>query len=287
MISSLILFLLFMSFKLQAFDKDFKPVSERVPFEFVLMFDSLKGEITNPSEKILMIGLCKDLDTNLGFLSKEHIFMLMKSEVIKNVLEHKFSKVRQLEMTSALLEKLESDFKKKQKNLNRFSQWIWRSILAELNHRKSLGLISAKAFNARSFEGPKLTEALRFEKYLRYLLPWLDKMEGLGAEEFNELSKEVSWVILERLNERSLLYKKFASTAEGDTKVTLFNIPQKLIDLSPDEIKNMQDDRPAETLQEKSDAEKLKAQESMNDIAPDDLSPISDEVNKALEKKLE
>ncbi len=275
-----------MSFCALSFDKDFKTINERVPFEFVLMFDSLKGEITNPSEKILMVGLCKDLDNNLGFLPKEHIFMLMKNEVIKNVLEYKFSKIRQFEMTTMLLDKLEADFKKKQKDLNRFSQWIWRSILAELNHRKSLGLITTKAFSSRSFDGQKLTEALRFEKYLRYLLPWVDKMEGLTTEDFNELSKEVSWVILERLNERSLLYKKFATTAESDTKITLFNIPQKLIDLSPDAIKKMQDDQPVETLQDKSRIEKIKAQDTVNEIAPDDLSPLSDDVNKELEKKL-
>jgi len=274
------------SFCALSFDKDFKTINERVPFEFVLMFDSLKGEITNPSEKILMVGLCKDLDNNLGFLPKEHIFMLMKNEVIKNVLEYKFSKIRQFEMTTLLLDKLEADFKKKQKDLNRFSQWIWRSILAELNHRKSLGLITTKAFSSRSFDGQKLTEALRFEKYLRYLLPWVDKMEGLTTEDFNELSKEVSWVILERLNERSLLYKKFATTAESDTKITLFNIPQKLIDLSPDAIKKMQDDQPVETLQDKSRIEKIKAQDTVNEIAPDDLSPLSDDVNKELEKKL-
>ena len=286
MIYSLILSLFMMSFCALSFDKDFKTINERVPFEFVLMFDSLKGEITNPSEKILMVGLCKDLDNNLGFLPKEHIFMLMKNEVIKNVLEYKFSKIRQFEMTTMLLDKLEADFKKKQKDLNRFSQWIWRSILAELNHRKSLGLITTKAFSSRSFDGQKLTEALRFEKYLRYLLPWVDKMEGLTTEDFNELSKEVSWVILERLNERSLLYKKFATTAESDTKITLFNIPQKLIDLSPDAIKKMQDDQPVETLQDKSRIEKIKAQDTVNEIAPDDLSPLSDDVNKELEKKL-
>lgn len=286
MIYSLILSLFMISFCALSFDKDFKTINERVPFEFVLMFDSLKGEITNPSEKILMVGLCKDLDNNLGFLPKEHIFMLMKNEVIKNVLEYKFSKIRQFEMTTLLLDKLEADFKKKQKDLNRFSQWIWRSILAELNHRKSLGLITTKAFSSRSFDGQKLTEALRFEKYLRYLLPWVDKMEGLTTEDFNELSKEVSWVILERLNERSLLYKKFATTAESDTKITLFNIPQKLIDLSPDAIKKMQDDQPVETLQDKSRIEKIKAQDTVNEIAPDDLSPLSDDVNKELEKKL-
>lgn len=269
------------------FDKDFKTTSDRIPHEFNLMFESLKGEITNPSEKILMIGICKDLDNNLGFLTKEHVFMLMKTEVIKNVMEFKFNKIRQFEINTDLIQHLEADLKKKEKTLNRFSQWIWRSIIAELQHRKAMGLISNKNFSVRNFQGAKLTEAIRFEKYLRYLIPWIDKMDGLSAEDFNSLSKEVSWTILNRLNERSQLFHKLAHTAESDTKVTLFNIPQKLIDLSPQQIKLMLSDSPEPSLKERSETEKNQAREAVSDIAPDDMSTISDDVSKELEKKTE
>lgn len=267
------------------FDKDFKTINDRVPLEFYHLFESMKLSIKTPSEKIQLVGICKDLDENLGFLAKEHIFMLMKSEVIKNLLEYKFVKVRSFDMTTFLLTRLEESFKEKEKYLTPFSQWIWRSILAELNYRKSLGLITEKSFNPASFADAKKTQAQRFARYLNYLLPWIDKMDSLETTEFNQLTKEVSWVILRRLNERSLLFKRYASTAETGTKITIFNIPGRLLELHPEDIKRMQQDTTPLDLKEESEKEKTKAKEQLQNITPDDLSPLSDELSKELEEK--
>lgn len=268
-----------------AFDKDFKTVNDRVPLEFNLLFESLKLEIKTPSEKLQLVGLAKELDDNLGFLKKEHIFFLMKSEVIKNVLEFKHSKVRSFDVTVFLIERLEEDFKKKGQYLNPFSQWIWRAVLAELNLRKKMGLISNKNFNPQLFTEAKKADAQRFARYLNYLLPWIDKMDSLSPSEFNDFTKKVSWIILRRLNDRSLLFKRFASTATGDIKVTLFNIPQNLLDLHPEEIKRMQNNEAPLTLKEEAEKEKTQALQEIEFATPDDLSPLSDEVNKELEKK--
>jgi hypothetical protein len=281
-----ILFFLLISQAALGFDKDFKTVNDRVPLEFNHLFESLKSSIKSPAEKILLVGICKELDENLGFLKKEHILLLMKSEVIKNVLEFKHRKVRSFDMTTFLITRLEEDFQKKQQFLNPFSQWIWRSILAELKYRQTMGLITTRSFNSGNFEGPKMVEAKRFARYLNYVLPLIDKMDSLDAPDFNELTKEVSWVVLRRLNERSKLFKRFASTATTDTKVTIFNIPSKLLDLHPEDIKRMQSDVMPMTLKEESEKEKTEATKQIQRATPDDLSPLSDEVSKELDQKV-
>lgn len=285
MIFNIIAIILFSSFWVQAFDKDFTTINDRAPYEFVAMFDSLKLEIKNPAEQIMMVGLCKDLDTNLGFLAKEHIYMLMKTEVIKNVLEHKFSKTRQLDITTQLIDRLEKDYKPKERYLNRFSQWIYKSVLAELNLRKNHGIITSQSFNVTSFSGEKLAEAQRFKRYLNYLSPWIDRMDNLNASEFNTLTKDVAWSILIRLNDRSLLFKKMAQTAQGDTKVTIFNIPGRLMDINPQDIKKLHQEEAELDLKEQSEAEKINAKKKIEQVSPDDLSPISDDVASELEKK--
>ena len=148
-----------------------------------------------------------------------------------------------------------------------------------------MGLITNKSFNPNSFEGAKKLDANRFARYLNYVLPWIDKMDSLSASEFNSLTREVSWIILRRLNERSLLFKRFATTATTETKVTIFNIPSKLLDLHPEDIKRMQSDETPLTLKEESEKEKLKAREQVQGVTPDDLSTLSDEVSKELEQK--
>ncbi len=269
----------------QAFDPDFKTVNDRVPLEFNLLFDSMKVAAKTPADKIQLVGICKELDENLGFLQKEHIFMLLKTEVIKNVLEYKHKKVRSFDVTTFLIRRLEEDFAKKQGLLNSFSQWIYRSMIAELKYRETLGLVSAKSFNISNFEGPKKIEAQRFSRYLTYILPWIDKMDSLEAADFNLITKEVSWLILKRLNQRSLLFKRFATTAATDTKVTIFNIPSKLFELHPEDIKRAQLNQDPLTLKEESEKAKTEATKQVESVMPEDLSTLSDDVAKELEQK--
>ncbi len=284
MIYSILLSLL-LSSNVFAFNSDFKTTNDRVPLEFNYLFESLKLSIKAPKEQLRLVGICKDLDENLGYLKTEHLFLLMKSEVIKNVLEYRHQKVRSFDVTTFLITRLEEDFAKKQALLTPFSQWLWRSILAELKYREKLGLITEKSFNPNTFQGQKLVDARRFQRYLGYLLPWIDKMDSLDAPGFNELLKKVSWVILERLNQRSLLFKRFASTSASETKVTIFNIPAKLLELHPEDIKRMQQDASPLTLKEESEKEKTEASTQIQQVSPDDLSPLSDELSKELDKK--
>lgn len=268
-----------------AFDKDFTTANDRIPFEFKVMFDSMKIQIKNQADKIKLVGACKELDENLGTLEKEHIFFLMKSEVIKNLLEYKHKKVRSFDVTTFLLQRLNESYEQKKPLLTPFSQWIWRSIIAELELRKASGLITTNSFNAANFKGTKEPEARRFQKYLTYLLPWIDKMDSLEATDFNKLTQEVSWVILSRLSRRSLLFKRFATTATTDTKVTLFNIPQKLLEVHPEDIKRAQSDAVPLTLKEESEKQKTEAVKDVQSATPEDLSPLSEDISKELDKK--
>lgn len=233
----------------------------------------------------MLVGICKELDENLGFLEKNQIYFLMKEEVIRNVLEYQHKKIRSFDVTSFLVTRLKEDYEKKSKFLTPFSNWIWRSVIAELEHRSRMGLITNKSFSVSSFDGPKKTEALRFERYLKYLLPWIDKMYSLEAVEFNKVTTDVGWITLKRLNARSLLFKRFATTATTDTKVTIFNIPGKLLDLNPQEIKKSQQDLTPTNLKEESEKEKTEAKKHVEGASPDDLSPLSDELAKELDQK--
>jgi hypothetical protein len=268
-----------------AFDPDFKTVNDRVPLEFNLLFDSMKETIHSPSEKMQLVEICKTMDDNLGLLQKENIFFLMKSEVIKNILEYKHEKVRSFDITTLLITRLEEDLENKQPLLTPFSRWIWRSIIAELKFRKSLGLISHKSFNVGNFEASKRVMAQRFFRYLNYLIPWIDKMDSLSASEFNLLVKEISWTILRRLNDRSLLFKRFASTSSTGTRTSIFNIPSKLLESKTSPKKESPNEQLHLNLKEASEKEKIQATEQIQNISPDDLSPLSEGLTKELEEK--
>lgn len=280
-------FFALLSLEALAFDPDFKTINDRVPLEFNHLFESMKLQVKTPAEKLRLVGITQELNQNLSFLPKEHLFMLMKSEVTKNMLEHKFSKVRTFDVSTLLLDRIKNNFSQKERLLNPFAQWIFRSIIAELESRRDAGILTDKTFKVSSFTGTKRQEAQRFERYLTYLLPWIDRMDALSAADFNELVKAVGWKILDRLNNRSLLFKRHASSIVGDTELPVFNIPPKLNELGPQNIQRPPRNEAPITLQEASQREKSEAASEVENITPDDLSPVSDELNQELEKASE
>lgn len=277
------LFVLLLPVLAFGFDKDFKITTDKTPLEFDLLFESMKLQAKSPAKKIRLVGMAQELNKNLGFLPKEQIFLLMKSEVTKNFLEHKFSKVRQFDITNLLIERLEKNFMEKGKLLTPFSTWAFRSIIAELKTHQKDGLITEKSFNPEIFQGEKREKALRLKKYLTYLLPWIDRMDALPASEFNDLTSEVGQKILERINSRSILLRRYAS--EGNAAAgNLINIPDRLTDLKPSQIKNLQSNESDLSLSEKSQKEKNAAAEEVKSATPDDLSPLSEDVSVEIEK---
>jgi hypothetical protein len=108
-------------------------------------------------------------------------------------------------------------------------------------------------------------------------------MDALPAADFNELTGEVGWEILRRINDRSLLLRRFAT--EGDTASgNLINIPERLSELRPSEIKKLQSNTSDLSLSEKSQKEKNEAAEEVRSATPEDLSPLSEDISTEIEK---
>ena len=282
----ILFFLLSLNSNLFAFDNDFKINDESTPFEFKVLFNSMKEVVQSEDDKFKLVALCTEINENFAFLPKQQMMLLIKTEVLKTTLEFKHSKVRKLEITSSLMDQLEKQFQQKKISLNSFSKWIWESIIAELKLKKQAALISELGFNPERFDGAKKNEAVRFQRYLNYLHPWIDKMESLDVTAFNKLSSEVGWKILTNLSDRGLLIKRFASTHSTNEKMVLINIPQKLKEFHPEDIKKIKATT-AETLTEKSMKQKALAAEQIEEVMPSDLSTISDDVAQELEKKTE
>lgn len=269
-----------------AFNKDFTVISDKTPYEFNIMFNSMKNQLKNLDEQMRLVGFTEDLNRNLGFLEKEHVFLLMKSEVTKSVLEFRFEKSGQFDITTGLIDRLDKRFSDNERYLTEFSRWIWRSLIAELKHRQRLGIITQNSFNPTLFSGDKKVQAVRFQKYLHYLMPWIDQMENLDHQRFNDLSLKVSWEVLRKLNDRSLLFKNM-SYAQGSEATQLFNIPDKLKNLTPDKVKELKLLEEHQTLEEQARREKSEAADQINQIDSVDLSPLSDEISKKIEDQEE
>lgn len=265
-----------------AFNKDFTTVNDRVPYEFKLMFDSLKNEVKGGDEKFRMVAIAQDLNTNLGPLQKNTIFFLMKSEIIKNVLEYKIPKARPFPPNHTNIQRIMAKWERYQKVYNPFSRWIIQSLMAEIKTADIDGLILAgQELRPGLFNGEKQAKAVRFLRFMKYASAWFDQIDGLSPKEFNELTKSVSWTTMDRLNQRSLLLKRYASASQSSITTMTFNIPSNLTNLSPSEIKKLQEG-PVPSLKEASEATRQEAKQQTEKMAPEDLSPLSDDIQKGV-----
>jgi hypothetical protein len=69
------------------------------------------------------------------------------------------------------------------------------------------------------------------------------------------------------------------------TKVTIFNIPMKYLELQPEELKRINKEDSSLTLKDEANKEKLEASKQVQNLTPDDLSTLSDELTKELDQK--
>jgi hypothetical protein len=279
-------FTLLTSISALGFNKDFTTVNDRVPYEFKLMFESLKSDSKTKADQFKLVALAQDLNTNLAPLQKNTIFFLMKSEIIKNVLEYKIPKSRPFTPSQANVQRLFAKWEQNQKSYSSFSRWIIQSILAEMKQAEADGFILAgQDLRPQLFTGDKQAKTVRFLRFMKYASAWCDQIDSRSAGEFNQLASTVSWVTLDRLNQRALLLKRYASTSQSDTTTVTFNIPGELANYSPSEIKNLEEP-PVPTLKEASEATRQEAEEQTQKLAPEDLSPLSEDIQKKIDDQL-
>src|SRR5690606_17759044 len=112
------------------------------------------------------------------------------------------------------------------------------------------------------------------------------QMDNLDHQRFNELSVKVSWEVLRKINDRSLLFNNM-SYAQASESTQLFNILVKLQNLTSDKVKELQLLDQNKSLREKALEERTKATDQINQIEANDLSPLSDEISKELENESE
>ena len=112
--------------------------NNNLPHEFKILFESLKNDLKTKEELMRFIYQCNILNQNLKHLKKEQSFLFVKTQIIRHVLESKYTKVQKIKITPQLISKIEMSYVNKKGNLSSFSKWIWQSILTDLKEKQDL-----------------------------------------------------------------------------------------------------------------------------------------------------
>jgi hypothetical protein len=243
------------------FDADFKIIHTQTPLEFQILFESLKVRLKDPAQQSRLKALCQGINTGLGSLTDYQMMFLLKSEVSKTFLEWSKSS-RPLSVTDLTVKRLENIYQKNQLFYTDFSHWFIEALLSDLKNKN------------------QLSTSLPFMSF------WVEQLDTLSPQDFNQLTTEASWKVLERLRMKSQFTKKFVTSATKPTLTVIFNIPeaQKALQegpASPNELNDMnQADpiEPSQTAKEESQKalEQVKNLKPKNAATPEEKSQVID-----------
>lgn len=206
-----------------AYNKDFKLVNDRAPHEFKVLFESMRNSLRDPVEEARLVAYCSRIDKGLAPLKRDQSMLLLKTEIYKTLLEWKFSK-SDYRVTNKSLDRIKTNLTNDAAIYTPFSKWVIETMMADLEGFRASGeLDTAESVRNRS-SGDE--NARQITKILTYTREWLHKADTLTAQNFNELTQKASWMILQRVREKALLFQELSSKAVQVTEEKTFNIPQ-------------------------------------------------------------
>lgn len=256
-----------------AFHKDFVLVNDRAPLEFKLAFESLKGSLKDPALQVKLIAYAQRINAGLGPLSKDQAFFLVKSEVHKTFLEWRFPPTT-FRPTALTLERLRTNRQASAALYTPLSQWVLETLVADFEPYVKENLLALTPSQAAILTGDKRQAALKLQRIIGHLAGWAEQADTLSATDFNALTAQLGWQIMERVQERAQLLRRFATQAVADTQAQTFNIPATGLPrvTAPEEAGT-----PVPTVREASEANKESAAAAVEamDVKSSDI-PVED-----------
>lgn len=282
----LILILLSLSFTAQAFNKDFNLVNDRAPLEFRLLFESMKYSLKEVHEQVRLIVLAQHINKGLSPLKKDQSFFLLKSEVYKSLLEWPHPPT-QFQVGSHTLERLKANLNASKAIYTPFSQWVLEALMADLEEFQKEGLLDTPPAQKNMLNGEKSQRYLKMQRVLKYTRGWLEQADTMSAKDFNRLTEELSWKTLERVKERSSLFRRFSSKAVQDSNENTFNIPEQgMPQTNPGKPapQAITVDPAMKGISEKAAEEKEEASSSVENLSVDSAAVPAQELSEAIDK---
>lgn len=250
------------------FNKDFTIVNDRAPLEFRLMFESMKYSLKEVPEQVRLIVLAQHINMGMGPLKKDQSFFLLKSEIYKSLLEWPHPQT-QFQVGSHTLERIQANMKTSQAIYTPFSIWVLESLIADLRPYQAQGLLDLTPAQRSTLSAEKTQQYLKLQKILKYTRGWLEQADTVSAKDFNLLTEDLSWKTLERVKERSALFRRFSSKAIQDSNENTFNIPEQGMPQMTAPKSAIKIEEAPTTLAEDGQAQKTEAEASVENIQVD------------------
>lgn len=218
-------------------------IPNKLPLEFELAYNGIANTLI-PDEKDAFLLLSMGLQENFQKMNSNQRDFLIKTTILKFLLQYQFDfYIQNIDVNRAFLAKIEQKLNSNKSTYSDFSQWLIKSILADMSEFKKDEALDQLSVINKSNEADMRKLAL-IKRKLKYIGPWFYVVDKMKPEEFNALMREASWRILKMIRSYSRLltfYSGIYSVANTDTFFKLPPIPEQLKDTSFEEFLDLKD----------------------------------------------
>lgn len=254
--------------------KDLVVISDKAPIELKLMTQHLAKYTTDREDIFKVISYCNLINKDLKTSSKKNVFFMLKAEIYRGILRNQYLQFdNKLQVSSSLLNSIEQKLDKYDIVYSDFSKWIIKSILADLQPYIADNFIDQYQGISR-LDIKKQEMVTRLKKVLSYITTWLEKIEKLTPENFNELVKNISMDTLHHISSRTYYFNTFSKIYKQTQETDTFKVPKVKLEITSNEVAKDKD------LNESREQAKKDAKKIIEKIDADDMSGASEEIDK-------
>lgn len=275
-----LLVLILFSIEALAFNKDFTLVNDRAPLEFRVLFETMKANLKEPADQVRLVAYCERINNGLAPLKRDQAFFLFKSEIYKTLLEWRFPNSH-FQPNPHSLKRIRDNLENGRSVYTPFAQWVLESLTADYVPFEKSGVFNLSAGQQAALTGVKMQDLLKLKRVMRFTRGWLEAADNLSIADFNALTQELAWRVLERVNEKAQLFSRFSAHSLQNIKVETFNIPQTAmpsIQKLPGPSAPLTPSAQGKAVQEAAKASVDKIQVTPADVPSEEMSEAIDKV---------
>jgi len=274
------LFLLSIAFAAGTPLKKLAVASKKTPYELELITKHISASKLNKEQIERVLASTSLINKDLQKVDKYNLMFLIKSEIYKGIFNNQYlKKDNRLQISSTVISSTNHKLKKHSIIYSDFSKWIIKAVLSDLAPYEAGNFINRYQNISRS-NAKELLKAKKLLKVLNYISPWLNAFNNLQPEQFNQLGTDLSIDLLEQISKKSYYFLTFASQFEKVQNELIFFIPDYNFNAPPSDLDHLQEEEDNQSLKEQAAVRKQEAKKSIESIQVDDLSGLSNEIDK-------
>lgn len=281
----LLYFLLFQNAIAEDLFKKIQANSELSPYINKIMLTHLQSSSVEPQQAYQILLSMNSINDNIGKLDRINTLALIITESFKSVLNHPSERVKGTNIIAAQLAQMKQKKEKYHLVYSDFSKFIIDSVIDEFTpYLKDQFLDKNQNIVASSLQEKE--KLFKLKKVIKYLGPWVNKVNSLPANEFNFYVNQVIAKFYQKVDRilKVIQFHSINAESQGKRLFDGLNQPEIIKFLAmPPRKSSESESLSAEAPDTSSEQVKSQAQKTVEDLTPPKKDIPTQELDQLIE----